>query len=144
MSEGNVELIRGLFEAWNRGESGLETHHDDAEWDFERWNFDVHGTWRGIARQQDLIARVLGEWEQMSVDADRFIDAGDKVVVFARLQGRIRGSGLEVSDAGTYVFELRDGKVARLALYRDRAEALADAGVEEEAEEEERAAAEPD
>ena len=49
MSEGNVELVRALIDRWNeRGEAALDAYHDDVEWDFSGWDFEVEGTWRGM------------------------------------------------------------------------------------------------
>jgi len=55
------------------------------------------------------------------------------VLVFNRLGGRGRGSGLEVGPTetrGANLFELEDGKVKRMVLYWECERALADLGLD--------------
>ena len=55
---------------------------------------------------------------------EEFVDRGDRVVVTVRLQGRGRGSGVEV-DARFYdVYTLRDGLIVRMDQFTERTQAL--------------------
>jgi ketosteroid isomerase-like protein len=67
------------------------------------------------------------------IDFDRFIDAGDQVVVIGTLQGKMAGSGAEIGHRQGYVWTIRDGKAVRFQWFNDPAEALAAAGVDDEA-----------
>ena len=60
-----------------------------------------------------------------------FLDAGEQVVVATRIRGRGRGSGVEVDQRITLLWGLTDGRVTRVAGYRDRSEALEAAGLSE-------------
>jgi ketosteroid isomerase-like protein len=72
----------------------------------------------------------LSSWEWVEFEQERYIDAGDRVVVFQRTHARGRTSGVE-TELGDYaqVWTLRDGRVTGVRFYLDRDEALADAGV---------------
>ena len=60
------------------------------------------------------------------------IDAGHgRVLVLTRDHARPKGSDVEVSFLGAPVWTVRDGKVARIEFYWNRAEGLAAAGLEE-------------
>jgi hypothetical protein len=53
------------------------------------------------------------------------------VLVFVRSHGRGRTSRTVVDQRAANVFEIRHGKVVKLAVYNDRDRALADLGLEE-------------
>jgi hypothetical protein len=75
----------------------------------------------------------LSTWEDYRVEAEDYRELeGDRVLVFIRIRGRGKTSGLEVGRMGAKganLFHLRNGKVARLVLYFDRGRALADLGL---------------
>jgi ketosteroid isomerase-like protein len=57
-------------------------------------------------------------------------DAGsDRVVVFFRLWGTARASGVPVDERVATVFQLREGRLHRMVVYRNRHEALEAAGL---------------
>jgi uncharacterized protein len=89
----------------------------------------------GLYHGPDEIARGfgrwLGAWEEFRVEIEELIDAGDHVVLFARMHGTGRESGFEVEQRPALVCEVRDGKVVEARGFRDRAEALEAAGLRE-------------
>jgi ketosteroid isomerase-like protein len=56
-------------------------------------------------------------------------DADDRVVTFVRQHATSKQGGPEVEMRFAQVWTFRDGLVARMELYLDRDEALADAGL---------------
>jgi ketosteroid isomerase-like protein len=125
MSSENVALVRSIIRAWNdRGDPSVLAYHDDAEWNFEGWTFDLHGTFHGREGLSEMLDAVRSEWEEIRVDEEQYLEAGDKVAFFGRFSARRRSSGLEVSDSGTCIFTMRDGKVARFSLVHDRERAM--------------------
>jgi ketosteroid isomerase-like protein len=68
------------------------------------------------------------------MDPERFFDAGDRIVVYLRLSGTGRSSGIEVANNPAHVWTLRAGKAVRLEVYleREREQALDAVGWEEE------------
>ena len=73
----------------------------------------------------------LDPWESYRVEVEDVIDAGDDAVVLVRDFGRRAGMTAEVSVVGGAVWTLRDGRVARVAFYLNRGEALKAVGLEE-------------
>jgi len=63
-------------------------------------------------------------FEQVDFDIEINLEANDDVVTFIRLSGPGRESGLLVDQRISVVWTMRDGRVARVRGYRDRAEAL--------------------
>ena len=77
---------------------------------------------------------VLSAWDEVRVEADEYraIDE-ERMLVLDHRTRRGRTSGLEVEQMGSRaatLFQIRDGKVAKLVLYWDRDRALADLGLE--------------
>jgi ketosteroid isomerase-like protein len=69
-------------------------------------------------------------FERISVEPDRFIDAGDSVVVpnAAQMRGR---HGVDTVARSTLLFEVRSGRVARICLYQETQKALQAVGLRE-------------
>jgi ketosteroid isomerase-like protein len=62
------------------------------------------------------------------IEPERFIESDDSVVVpnTSRFKGR---DGIETVARSALVYELRDGRIARVCLYQDTAKALEAAGL---------------
>jgi ketosteroid isomerase-like protein len=138
MSQENVELVRSIFAAWERGDFG------SAEWAHPEIEFVVAdgpdlGSWTGIAATAEAWRDWLGAWEEYRTEADEYRELdGERVLVLMLHCGRGKTSGLDVGQigdeakrAGANVFHVRDGKVRRLVLYWDRERALVDLGLSE-------------
>ena len=125
MSSDNVALVRSIIRAWNdRGDPSVDAYHPDAEWDFQGWAFDLHGTFHGTEALVEMVEGVRAEWDEIRVEEEQYMEAGDNVAFFGRFYARRRHTGLEVSDSGTCIFTVRDGKIARFSLIHDRERAL--------------------
>ncbi len=62
-------------------------------------------------------------WAEWRFEPERFIDAGDQVVVFVMIVARSR-SGVPVELPSAHVVTIHDGRIASIRAYRHRAEAL--------------------
>jgi hypothetical protein len=62
---------------------------------------------------------------------EEIIEVAGDVVVIAAHHGIGRRSGVEISGESAYLYRVEGEKIARVALYRDRREALEAAGVRE-------------
>lgn len=136
MSQQNVEIARRTYEALNQMLVGREVDRDLIE---SQWTADAVLRPSGVlpetaeVRGHDGVARFLSNqmeaFDQLRVEPLEFFDAGDRVVVPIRLGGKARYTGMDVAFELVQVFTLRDGKIARLDVYRERAEALEAAGL---------------
>jgi ketosteroid isomerase-like protein len=81
----------------------------------------------------DGVRQYFHEWlesfEAHEAPAERFIDAGDDVIVVLRLRGRGKTSGIEVEMARANVYRIRDGLAVRVELFETEAEALEAVGL---------------
>jgi ketosteroid isomerase-like protein len=132
MSEENVEIVRRCYEFWtDRNFSSIAAlAHPDAVIDLSRNVFNP-GVHRGLDGLRHMVEQVDEMWDSFQIEPEEFIDAGDNVFVASRLSGRGR-DGVEAEMRAFAVWTLREGKVSRFrGGYRDRAEALAAAGLRE-------------
>jgi ketosteroid isomerase-like protein len=74
----------------------------------------------------------LSAWESWVVTATDFVDVDDeRVLVLMTFGGRSKTHGVELTLDGANLLTLRDGKLARLALFFQRKDALEAAGLSE-------------
>jgi ketosteroid isomerase-like protein len=132
VSQENVEVVRRRIEFYNRRDlEALRTLHDpDVELD---WSVSP-GVQAGVYRGIDAVERVYTDgfdgWQEILVEPDCLMDAGESIVVpnISRLRGR---EGIEVSAQSTVVFTVRDRRLIRVCLYQKTEEALKAVGLEE-------------
>ena len=124
MSQENVEVVRQAIDAFNRRdlEAWEALSLPDAEVDWSASNGLEAGVYRG-REEVERFTRTFETFESVTTEPERLIQAGASVVVpnTARFRGR---EGIETVARSTFVYELRDGLIARLCLYHDTAEAL--------------------
>jgi ketosteroid isomerase-like protein len=132
MSQENVEIVRQLFQLWERGEwgDGREFYDDGCEVVFSTSWFPDAGIY-GVGHE------ALGAWmafvdafEELAVGLDQVVDAGERVVALVSLRARGRASGAAVDAKVGAVFTFRDRKVVRWEM-TDRGDALEAAGLSE-------------
>jgi ketosteroid isomerase-like protein len=127
MSEENVELVRRIYDAWDREESAREFIADDVEYVNPPYAVEP-----GTRRGRKSFAVVRKTYEDFKLDVERFIDGdGHQVVVLAHYSGSGRGSGVPVSGEHGYVWEVKDGVAVRFQWFQSHREALEAAGLSE-------------
>ena len=137
MSRENVEIVRSGLEVVNR--TGVRAFMRQAATAFPEFEIDWSesvGPQRGVYRGLEQAVRFAEEWshlfEQMRIEPEEFIDAGESVVVpnTAYLRGR---NGVEVQARSAFVYVLHDKKLHQLRLYQSKDDALAAVGLRESA-----------
>jgi ketosteroid isomerase-like protein len=130
MSEENVELVRGGFDAFQEG--NLSQWLDLMADDLVTYRADPDGaTYHG----KEGFLRATADWtedfSEWSVIPEEFIDAGDRVLVRVRQTARGEASGIPVEGQFWFVFEIRARRAAKVSFYVRRGDALEAAGLEE-------------
>jgi ketosteroid isomerase-like protein len=139
MSQENVEVARRLYSlladrgAWRRREYDhvfLEYCSPDYELIPPPVYPDAATSYRGLEGVHEWEHLIDEIWVDWDFEAERFLDAGDDVVVvFVRTSGTARQSGAPVEIAVAHVLTLRDGRLARTEVFLDRHEALEAVGL---------------
>ena len=129
MSHANVEVVQAALEHF--GATG------EPAWEGIREDIEVHdhdildaADYRGHAGFGRWLVDWGAAWSEYSMEPEEFLDAGGRVVVLIRQRVTGRGSGVTLEREDAMVFEVRDGKIARLDYYNDRKQALKAAGLD--------------
>jgi ketosteroid isomerase-like protein len=132
MSEANVEIVKRGIDAYNRLDVDAVVELSTPDVAFVSVVFDLEGGgYHGREAIETLFGNIRDTWEELNILVEEIRDLDDVVLVLGRLEGRGRGSGVEVDAPYAVVVELRGGKVSRLSTYLDHGEALRAAGVSE-------------
>src|SRR5919197_6023024 len=140
MHEGQIEVIRGIYDSFNRHvlDGILEGMHPDVEvaetqdLEYAAALLRVLGPrfvvlsagYRGQEEVKKLFEAVWSIAEWFVAEPQEFVEGDEWVVVVLTLRARARGTGLEGEAQTAHYWEMRDGKGARLAVYTDKAKAL--------------------
>ena len=137
MSQENLDLVRSIYAAWERGDySSTEWAHPEIEWEFAADGPSPRGG-TGLAGMAKDWREYIDAFEKLHHQADKYLEIdGERVLVLQRLIGRGKTSGLDIdqvpSQGGAVLFHVRDRKVTRLVGYFHREGALADFGLSEQ------------
>jgi ketosteroid isomerase-like protein len=130
MSEENVEVVRGVIDAFNRRDvEPLEALlAPDAE--IVPIRAALEGTvYRGPGAAKQWYAAVDDSWESLTVEVEEMRDGGDWVLSLARVRGYGRGSGVPIDVEAASLVRFRHGIITSLRVFTSRAEALEAAGL---------------
>jgi ketosteroid isomerase-like protein len=140
MQESQTDVIRGIYDAFNRRDIDgvLDGMHPEVEV-VETQDLAYAATllrvlgprfvvlsagYRGHEEVKKLFEAVwtLADW--FIAEPQEFVEGDDWVVVVLRLRARAKGTGLEGEAETAHLWGTRDGKGARLEVYTDKDQAL--------------------
>ena len=133
MSQENVQIIRGLYEAFGRGDvpTVLGKMDQSIEWN-EAENFIYADRNPYVGPQavlEGVFMRLGSDWEGFTVTPEEWLDAGDRIVVLGTYSGTHKATGKQVRAQFAHIWSVREGRVVRFQQYTDTkqfAEAVAE------------------
>jgi ketosteroid isomerase-like protein len=132
MSQENVEIVRGFYEAWNAKDLDaiLELCDPEVEVDWSRSRGLEARIYRRHEGVRDFWNYFFQVFDWVTVSPEEFIESDAQVVVpnQAHFSGR---DGVEVDAHSFQVWTLRNGRLAGVRLFHERAEALEAVGLSE-------------
>jgi ketosteroid isomerase-like protein len=127
----NAQRVRESYEFVAREhEPDFDFLHPDIRW-HTRADLPDTTTHRGHGGAATLMAEWFGAFDDLGLDIEELIDAGDRVVVVMRLHGCLKGSTEEVDMSETHVVSMRDQKITEIHEYQTKDEALRAVGLED-------------
>jgi ketosteroid isomerase-like protein len=125
-----TEALREAYAAFNRNDipETVKALDSQIEWT-EPAEFPGGGIYHGHAGVEAYLSQSRAPWAEGSSEPERFIVAGDKIIVFVHVRVRLKDSEewheMRLAD----VFTFRKGKAIRMRAFADRRQALEWAGV---------------
>jgi ketosteroid isomerase-like protein len=134
MPRENVEVVRRIYDLWNRGELDAAVEMLDQD---VAWNAYVHlpdsRPRQGVREVQEWAGEFAEAWREIQVQIERLEEVGDDLVLaLVRITGRGRGSGAAVeSGVDGHVWTVRDGRVAAVRMFQGAEDAIEAVGLRE-------------
>lgn len=129
MSQENVEVVRSMWEAFLQGDAERALAAFDAEVEWDGRNLPDGRVAHGIAEVVDHVRKWGEQWQDWTVELERFLDAGEgKVLLIIRERGR-SGSGVEMDERHAELYTVRDARIVARVGFSDPAEAFKVAGL---------------
>jgi catechol 2,3-dioxygenase-like lactoylglutathione lyase family enzyme/ketosteroid isomerase-like protein len=128
-ASGNVDVVRSIFAAWERGElRSVDWADPDIEFVFA--DGPDPGTWRGHAGLADAFRDWLSAFGGFRLQASEFRELDDeRVLTLSFAGGHGKASGLNIRQAQAkcvHLFHIRGRRVTKLVVYFDHERAFAD------------------
>lgn len=129
MARTNLELVRQVYEAFNRGDwdAAFRRTAPDFELTTER-GLDA-GTLRSRAAVQGFFEDYGAAFDGLVVEIDELLETGDQVVALVTRRARPRGANVDMVVRNGHVWTVRDGKIVAMRSYPDPEAARAAAGL---------------
>lgn len=116
----NVELLKGLYEAFAKGDvpTVLGALDEKVDWqEPESLPFEDQIGPEAVA--ENIFGRVVQLVEGFSVTPDEILDAGDAVVALGTYRGKGAATGKDLEAKFAHVWRIREGKIAGFRTYTD-------------------------
>lgn len=117
----NLQVIQELYRAFREKDydAFLDVCTSDIEW-IQNDGFPGGATYRGAdAVVEGVFKSNDKQWEMFSFRIERYLDAGDSVIVIGAYVARHRQSQKSLQAAAAHIYDLIDGKVCRFRMFAD-------------------------
>jgi uncharacterized protein len=127
MPQRNVEILREMYEAFNRGDLGtaLEVIDPGIEWRITPEAGPAPGTYHGHGGVRSAFSSMLEVWADYQTEPLDFTQSGDFVVVTVALQATGKSSRAGVEAEVAHLWRVHAGKVVLFEAHSNRRKALA-------------------
>ncbi len=123
MSQENMEVIRGMYASFTRGDvhAALAQMDQHIEWrEADNFIYADHNPYLGPqAVLEGVLIRLASEWQGFTVTPEEWLDAGNHIVVLGSYGGRHKETGREVRAQFAHIWGVMHGRVVRFQQYTD-------------------------
>ena len=132
MSQENLETVRAMFEAYERGDysANVDLVHSDLEIRPAMTGWLEGTVYRGLDGHRQFLEDNDAAWAEFHVEIQEYRDLGETVLVLGQTWALGR-DGIRVDGPGGWVCGMREGKLHRLRTFNSWAEALEAVGLSE-------------
>ena len=117
--QSNVDIVEGIYEAVEHGDvdAVVDALDENVEW-IEPEGGSYGGTYRGPDEViENVLGNIGGDWEEFTIDPERFVTDGDTVVALIKHRGSHNESNEHFQAPIADVWNLDDGKITRFQHY---------------------------
>ena len=133
MSQENVEIVRGIFDAWGSGDWSIGNEYLDQHAVYViSSDFPAFGAYFGLDGIRAYWRDFLEQWERLTFEAKRIEAVGDTVLAHVVQHAKGRASGIEGDLSYFVLFTFRGGKIVRMESIMGEGEALEAVGLSEQ------------
>jgi ketosteroid isomerase-like protein len=133
MSRENVEKAKAFIAAYNRRDFDAAVESFDPEIDWVLPDSQSSDSCRGPDEIKRFWEGLDETFEELRLDPQEFVDAGDRVATRLRFYGRGRRSGVEIEEVMYHqVATFRTGRLVRMEYFAEWSEALDAVGLSEQ------------
>lgn len=129
MTGSNAEIVRGMYDAFNRGDPAAAFAVVDPEIEVEYRGvvIDAEGSYRGYEGIGSLMGTILESFDVagFTIELEDLAEKGDRVAVALHQTATGRSSGVPVDIRIGQVWTFRGGKAVRWEIYKSWDEARA-------------------
>ena len=127
-----TEAAERFYAAINRNDMDAFTQDFDPEIvRVEPEGFPTAGTYRGVDEVREHVRKGRGTWAEGTCDPEKYMENGDKVVVYLHAWVRLKSSNEWVGGRFADGFVFRGGRIVEYYSFGERSAALAWAGIRE-------------
>jgi ketosteroid isomerase-like protein len=128
-----IELVRDAYRFIEDVQEGRRDDFDDGYGQLLDERFELlpppsypegAQVFRGRAGLKRWIGVTQEIWDEWQLKAERFLVAGDRVVVLVRVIAQGHHSGVRLDRRTAHVWDIADGRITRCEVFLDRSEAL--------------------
>ena len=133
MSQENVEVVRGIYEAWSSGDfrAGADLLDQNVMFVVSP-DFPEFGVFVGPEGVREFMKRFLEQWKRLTLEATHLEAVGDTVLAHVVQHQEGRTSGVAGDQATVMLFTFRGRKIVRIESVLHRADALEAVGMSEQ------------
>src|SRR3954454_23181176 len=131
MSQENVDRLRAVWDAWNRGELDVSMLDPEVVYEDTVLPDTAGDTYRGPEGVVRAWTRWAEAWEEFTTELEQILDAGERLVSIHTVQLQGKHSGASMGFRYAYLYTLRDGHGIHIRSSSKPAEALEAAGLSE-------------
>jgi ketosteroid isomerase-like protein len=131
MSQENVEIVRAIYEAFNRRDWDAAFRDADLEFAMTTQLGPDAGTRRGREEVVAFAEEYSGAFDRLIWEPEEFFEREDQVVAFVSVRSRPRGGGVDLVVRNGHLWTIHEGVVLSMETFPKPNSALEAAGLSE-------------
>jgi ketosteroid isomerase-like protein len=124
MSRESLDVVRAMYDAFNRGDTDAILELADPAVSVEDHGVIDGATYEGRDGVVRFLAFQANAFNAQSAELEELVETGDEIVAVIRLRGEGPLSRIPLEGRFTHVWQIAGGMVRRLRVYASKQEAL--------------------